>query len=61
VVSPQEKSYLDVRRLSGVFAPDVEDEDCGDEDEGTNKDRHGANFDARRVISVEAPHASSGG
>lgn len=57
----QGKSYFDIRRLSGVFAPDVEDEDSGDEDEGANEDRHGTNFNARRVVSVEAPHTSSGG
>jgi len=47
--------------LSGVLAPDVEDEDCGDEYEGTNQDRHRTDFDARGVIGVEAPHAACGG
>jgi len=40
-----------------VLAPDVQHKHGGDEDEAHDEDGDWANFDSRRVLGVEPPHA----
>merc|ERR1719234_2113586 len=42
-----------------VLAPDVKHEDTGNEEKGHDQDWNWANLDARTVISVESPHATT--
>lgn len=44
-----------------VFAPDVEHEDGGDEEQRHDQHRHRSHLDAGRVVCVETPHASRSG
>lgn len=43
-----------------VLAPDVQHEHGRDEHQGAHQDWEWTHFDARRVISVEPPHATGG-
>ena len=43
---------------SREFAPNVEDEDGGDEDETHHEHGHGSDLEAGRVLGVEAPQTA---
>lgn len=59
----EDGSVQDVCRLlrTGVFAPDVQHEDGGDEQQRHHEHRNGTNLDARGIVGVEAPHATGSG
>merc|ERR1719507_1030305 len=46
---------------SVVFAPDVEHEDAGDEEERHHQDRHWPHLDTWRVVRVKPPHSTAAG
>jgi len=49
------------RLAAGVFSPDMQDKHSGDEYERANQYWQRSHFDARRIVSVEPPHASCRG